>query len=564
MATQPQRVWRAACPNCGAPVEFASAASASAVCSFCRSTLVRDGEALKRIGSSAELFDDHSPLQLGAAGRYMGSAFTVVGRQQIGFEGGSWNEWHVLFDGDVPAAGRPGDGAGGGAADPAASAGSIDIDSPVAGGGLRSAWLSEDNGAYVMAFEAALQGEVPAPDELHPGEQRLVSGAVWSVAAVTRAKVLAAQGELPGVPRLDGAEFTVADLRNTADEVATLDWRDPQQVGWSVGRAVLLGALKMSGLREVAEKTLAGRSIPCPSCGSALEPKLGTTQSIVCGQCQAVVDVSQGVGAELKHYAQDNIGAPPQIPLGHVGILQLGSRAAPVPWQVVGYVERCETDVDPGEEQTAWREYLLYHREEGFAFLVDADDGWSFARPITGVPKISNDRATWRGTTYPKLYAYTGIVTYVLGEFYWRLNRGEKTRNTDFASGKLRLNREEAGKEVTWSAGEALDAEVVGKAFGLSEQDAKALRRDVSPLSGEAGSGLRRALIYSIVGVVMVTMALMATTCSSRPDCNSARQTFGESSNEYQQCLQDQRSGRSSGSRGGSFGGFSSGGGGHK
>ena len=53
-----QRAYRAACPNCGAPVEFASAASASAVCSFCRSTLVREGEALRRIGQSAELFDD--------------------------------------------------------------------------------------------------------------------------------------------------------------------------------------------------------------------------------------------------------------------------------------------------------------------------------------------------------------------------------------------------------------------------------------------------------------------------------------------------------------------------
>jgi hypothetical protein len=49
------RVYRAACPNCGAPVEFASAASASAVCSYCRSTLVRDGDALRRIGVVAEL-----------------------------------------------------------------------------------------------------------------------------------------------------------------------------------------------------------------------------------------------------------------------------------------------------------------------------------------------------------------------------------------------------------------------------------------------------------------------------------------------------------------------------
>ena len=96
--TSPQRAYRAACPNCGAPVEFRSAASASAICSFCRSTLVRDGEALQRIGVSSELFDDHSPLQLGAAGKYQGLAFTLVGRLQYGYGGGTWNEWHALFD----------------------------------------------------------------------------------------------------------------------------------------------------------------------------------------------------------------------------------------------------------------------------------------------------------------------------------------------------------------------------------------------------------------------------------------------------------------------------------
>jgi hypothetical protein len=85
VATSPQRAYRAACPNCGAPVEFRSTASAGAICGFCRSTLVRDGEALRRIGSSAELFDDHSPLQLGVSGRYQGSAFTLVGRLQYGY-----------------------------------------------------------------------------------------------------------------------------------------------------------------------------------------------------------------------------------------------------------------------------------------------------------------------------------------------------------------------------------------------------------------------------------------------------------------------------------------------
>ena len=84
MADQPtpQRRWQALCPGCGAPVEFASAASASAVCGFCGSTLVREGDALRRIGVVGELFDDHSPLQLGASGRHHGVAFTLVGRAQ--------------------------------------------------------------------------------------------------------------------------------------------------------------------------------------------------------------------------------------------------------------------------------------------------------------------------------------------------------------------------------------------------------------------------------------------------------------------------------------------------
>ena len=118
----PQRAYRAACPNCGAPVDFASAASASAVCSFCRTTLLREGDALRRIGISAELFDDHSPLQLGVRGKRQGLAFTLVGRLQYGHDGGTWNEWHALFDNGP--------------------------------NGQRSAWLSEDNGSYVVAFDA--------------------------------------------------------------------------------------------------------------------------------------------------------------------------------------------------------------------------------------------------------------------------------------------------------------------------------------------------------------------------------------------------------------------------
>lgn len=537
MATaNPQRAWRAACPNCGAPVEFRSATSASAVCSYCRSTLVRDGDALRRIGRSAELFDDHSPLRLGAAGRWQGVGFTLVGRLQFAYDGGTWNEWHALFD----------NGRGG--------------------------WLSEDNGAYVLAFDAPLPADAPAPDGLEPGEQRTVGGQPWQVASRQRVRLQAAEGELPAPPRL-GAEGWVADLRNTRGEVATLDALDPQRPGWSIGRAAVLAELQMQGLAEgAAEKTLrGGRSFACPSCGAPLSAKLDSTQSLVCPQCKAVVDLSGGVAGELAHYRQAqgpheaDDGATP-IPLGATGTLAFGGGPA-LPWQVVGYVERAELPDDPEDEQVFWREYLLYHREAGFVFLVDAEDGWSWAKPITGVPEQAGDRVQLDGVPYKPLYTYTGTVTYVLGEFYWRLARDERTRNTDYqglgAHARKRLNREAAGHEVTWSAGETLEAATVAKAFGLPDDRLGALQRDSAPLAGGGGvrassGGLLKPLV--IFGL-LVLLILLVSRCGA-DDCDDVRHAFGESSNEYRQCARGGGGGFRTG--GGSFGGFSSGGGGHK
>jgi hypothetical protein len=532
LATEPspQRAYRAACPNCGAPVEFRSPASAFAVCSFCRSTIVRDGEALRRIGQSAELFDDHTPLQLGATGRFQGEAFALVGRLQYRYAEGTWNEWHALFDNG------------------------------------KSGWLSEDNGRYVFAFDASLQIAPPPNDALRPGAQVVLDGQGWSVASVVVAKLIAAQGELPFEPNLERG-FVVADLRNARGEVGTLDYAEPTAPKWSIGQAVAISELAMSGLAEASEKTLAGRSLECPSCGTALEVKLATTQSIVCHQCHAVVDVSQGVGADLQHYAQAN-GSEPLIPLGSVGTLQLGAKQLEH-WQVVGYAERCEIPEDPEDEQVFWREYLLYHRTAGFAFIVDAEDGWSWTAPITGVPERATEIVRWQGTAYKKLYTYTGKVTYVLGEFYWRLQRDQLTRNTDYqgtgaGSGK-RLNREETesdgSHEVVWSAGATLSADEVMRAFKLQRDKAAAMKRDALPTSGNAASLLAKLFFWGFIAVVVLVMF----RCDGDGDanCSQLRSTFGEASAEYQNCLRSQRSGGSFRTGGGSFGGYS-GGGSHK
>jgi hypothetical protein len=84
----------------------------------------------------------------------------------------------------------------------------------------------------------------------------------------------------------------------------------------------------------------------------------------------------------------------------------------------------------------------------------------------------------------------------------------------------------------------------------------------VKPVS----SGGLGSLLRSGLWVVLVLLLIFGLIRCSRDDCDELRATFGEASNEYQQCLRSNQGGGGYGYRssGGSFGGFSSGGGGHK
>ncbi|MBT9494169.1 MAG: DUF4178 domain-containing protein [Paucibacter sp.] len=530
-----QRRWSAACPNCGASVEFASAASASAVCSFCRSSLLREGEALRKIGLSAELLADYSPLQLGSSGRYAGSPFSIVGRLQLSYDGGSWNEWHALFD---------------------------------SGEANRSAWLAEDNGQFVLSFDAPLSEAVPQSHELVLGDMLVLAGQSWRVSALTLTQVQAAQGELPRPPNLQ-AEFLVAELRNAQDEVGTLDYSS-ERVQWSLGRPVRFEELAMQGLREDKDAAVAAKAIECPSCGAALTPLLSQSKSISCGQCHAVVDISQGLGTDLAFYAQQN-GLAPQIPLGAVGKLALTTASAALPWQVVGYQERCDLPAaGSDDEQTFWREYLLFNKLEGFAFLVDTEEGWSLARPLTGAPQGSGDKIAWQGKSFRKRFSYRAKVTYVLGEFYWQVKREQEALVSDFegSQGNPRalLSREQTEAEVTWSFGRKLDANEVVRAFKLNGPEGAALTRDASSFSSTGGARWVRNLVLTLFGLFFLLM-LVKSCSDDNKDCQAYKDSYGEASAEYAQCK------RSGGPRiypgggsysGGSYGGSGSGGGGHK
>lgn len=502
----PQRAYQAPCPGCGAPVHFVSAQSTHAICGYCQSMVVRTGDVLARIGKMAELFDDHSPLQLGVSGRWNGQGFTLLGRLQYKYGEGTWSEWHALR----------GDGS--------------------------SAWLSEDNGAYVFTTALAVQREMPPADRFRVGATTAINGKPFAVASNQSVALIAAQGELPHLPEL-GHGFAMVELRSQAadakstGEVVSVDY-STQPPGVSLGHAVRLEDLQLTGLKQTSAKDDKGRQFSCPHCGASLEALLTTTQSMSCRSCNSLIDLSQGIGGELRHAVQDE-PIQPLIPLGSMGTLQ------GVQWQVVGFQHRMGLDPDDAEEHFGWEEYLLYNAKRGFIFLVDSTEGWSIVKPTTGTPVLAKDgqSATYLGTRYGFKERYNAETNYVVGEFYWRVSRGQKTYNQDFVSGKSLLSKEQSADEVTWSAGSTIDSSTVTQAFKLQSKQDLFKREDVGPLS--SGTNLLMKADFWVFALIVLVILVMSR-CTSECDPNVQNCT----SSSYR-------------SSGGSYGGFSSGGG-HK
>lgn len=200
------------CPSCSAPVDFKSGASILAICDYCHSTLVRHDINVEDIGKMAELKMDGSPLQIGAQGRYRGINFGVIGRIQLRYDRGIWNEWHLMFD----------DG--------------------------RNGWLGEAQGVYAVSFLTKVTGDVPAFESLKAGNKVQLKGQSFEVQDLESARCIAGEGELPFKVGA-GYDAPVADLVGEKSSFATIDYSETPALVF-IGEYMDFDDLHFSNLRQ--------------------------------------------------------------------------------------------------------------------------------------------------------------------------------------------------------------------------------------------------------------------------------------------------------------------------
>ncbi|WP_296952797.1 DUF4178 domain-containing protein [uncultured Massilia sp.] len=397
------------CPGCGAPLEFKSHASVMAVCDFCRTVVVKDADAVRDLGKMAAVLEDYSPIQIGTSGRYGERAFTVVGRIQLRWSGGIWNEWYLLF----------GDGGNG--------------------------WLGDSAGRYVITLQRALEVGWPVFEAIQPGRE-METGAGRYIAAERRsARCIAGQGELPFRVGA-GWEARVADFRRGSDFV-TLDYSDGDRPALYAGAAVTLEQMGCQLLRDdEAIKASAGKyrgrveSLSCPQCGTAIAYLPGITASLVCQACRAQLDAATPV-VQVLAKGEEAGRTPLTLPLGSTG--QVNGRET----RVLGALVRAD------DEGNRWTEYLLHGGgRAGFSWLIESDGEWWRAEGMdewpaeAGAVAVRHDRVA-----FTKLYDYPARTEQVLGAFYWKAQAGDTVRVAEYQHGPVRLSSELSDEEFTWS-----------------------------------------------------------------------------------------------------------------
>ena len=206
----------AACPNCGATIEFRWSSAVQSVCPYCKAVLVRRDLDLEKVGMVSDLPPTASPIQLGTEGKFEGDAFVVVGRIVYQYERGGWNEWHLLTMRGT------------------------------------SAWLSDAQGDLGFSAPAKEPGALPDANDLKVGQPYTIDGIHFRVASITRARYAGVEGELP-FTTWDRSEAVFADLggsgRGEELRFATIDYSDDTPVAY-VGTYVELEQLAARNLRR--------------------------------------------------------------------------------------------------------------------------------------------------------------------------------------------------------------------------------------------------------------------------------------------------------------------------
>lgn len=405
---------------------------------------MRQGTQVDQIGKVAELQPDGSPLKLGSQGEHDGTAFELIGRIQLSFGDGYWNEWHLLFSNGT------------------------------------TGWLGEAMGEYFINCQVKISGGLPGPRDLAPGDGLSLGGEAFVATGSVTSHLVSFEGELPFI--VESREpFTTIDLRSVSGKAATIDYSEEPPLLF-IGEYKPFPAFNFKGLRiegegedELATTGTAAAGVSnfnCPSCAAPHTVSGGVRSKVlVCEYCGSAVDVSNPSlqilwkEASMREEVQRGVTLP----------LRSVARIDGQEFQLIGFLKKSVTYEGI---KYPWVEYLLYNRLLGYRWLVESDGHFTYIEPMASLPKRGSgpvtrpdeQAITYEGRTYRHFQTSCPQVEAVAGEFYWRVQLKDYATNFDYICPPYMISLESSDLGFVWSHGRYLSQDEVSQMFSLEKR----------------------------------------------------------------------------------------------
>ncbi len=434
------------CPNCSSEVEVTTRSAIVKQCAYCESALVVNEQAIRLLGDAALLTDTPSCLAVGWPATVKGKEVFVRGRIQYQYPAGVWDEWWVEYD----------DG--------------------------ETAWISQDEGRYMLEHRVTTEVDVKAVRDLKPGDTFRISGHTLWVQERNVALVAGYQGELPFAisPDEEMLYFDLTDNKFKAtievfadDEINIffgehlshhdlrgVDPDDIEQFGDRIKRIYHQPALNEPQVYRVAD-TVAARAINCPSCGGSVTINGAQAAMITCTFCGEYLDVTVSDTVRLlkqKLAKQQHFCIPTGSTCHFRG----------VDYTVLGRIQYVQYD----EGTYYWTAVQMYNPERGYAFLEEENGHWLFFAPLTHTILIdpryrtAKQGISYYGQSYVVFERGNCQVCYVEGELSWVARVGDTLEFLDAIRPPYMLSAEWSDTEMEWSLGNYVEPAEIQAAFG--------------------------------------------------------------------------------------------------
>jgi len=328
------------CPDCSKPVSFRSNETNVIVCT-CGSVLRRKEIAdIDAIITEIIAFSDDF-IQVGTTGKWKNKAFEVIGRYRFWLDESVYNYWTVVFS----------DGT--------------------------HCYLGEGYGLYAF-FEKALLDMTVDTDEIKRtttgNDIELMRDEYYVLHSKDSVSKIEVEGELL-LPELGSGIRTYDYSSYKGNHLQFIEWVPGLITAYKVE---YLKADKLE-LKNVNTSPLKGKDIKCPGCKMDVHIKtFPYAQSGSCTKCGKRFSLRDKTRFDAVGKDKTNDNAL-NIPIGSVGEL------SGIKYEVIGYARKEELN----EYNSRWKEYVLYSKKEGYAFLAEYNGHWIYLREQGDVPVLN-------------------------------------------------------------------------------------------------------------------------------------------------------------------------------